>query len=112
VASCSLLRLVLTHSQVDISTCDYLLDLDFPEHPRESALEPRYAAGHPNWERIACLPFLDAQHSPVLSRALWLPGERWRSQNSYGDYCLLRSVALNRPDGKVGAVISKKQGTS
>jgi alpha-1,2-mannosyltransferase len=33
-----------------------------------------------------------------------IPGEKWRSQNEYGDYCLLRSKALERPGGKVGAI--------
>ena len=25
---------------------------------------------------------------------LWLPGKDWVSSNSFGDYCLLRNVAL------------------
>jgi hypothetical protein len=33
-------------------------------------------------------------HSPLITRALWLPGERWRAMNEYGDYCLLRSTKL------------------
>jgi alpha-1,2-mannosyltransferase len=79
---------------VDIDTCDYLLDLDFPEHPRESTLEPRYATDTLAWERVTCVPFLDAAHSPLLTRALWAPGARWRELNEYGDYCLLRSTKL------------------
>ncbi|EPQ60356.1 hypothetical protein GLOTRDRAFT_135064 [Gloeophyllum trabeum ATCC 11539] len=74
-----------------LHTCDYLIDLDFPEHPSEAPHEPRYAVDELAWERIHCAPFLDAKHSPVLSRALWFPGEKWRSQNSFGDYCLLRN---------------------
>lgn len=94
----------LTSLQVDVNTCDYLIDLDFPVHPRESPLEPRYANNHQDWERVVCQPFLDAQHSPMLTRTLWLPGDRWRTANSYGDYCLLRSRALEGPGGKVAAV--------
>ncbi|ESK90937.1 glycosyltransferase family 22 protein [Moniliophthora roreri MCA 2997] len=76
---------------VPVSTCDYLIDLDFPEHPVESALEPRYAVQTQTWERVSCLPFLDARYSPLLSRVLWVPGKRWRQLNSWGDYCLLRN---------------------
>ncbi|EEB91883.1 hypothetical protein MPER_09690 [Moniliophthora perniciosa FA553] len=78
-------------AQVPVGTCDYLIDLDFPEHPIESALEPRYAVQTQTWERVSCLPFLDARYSPLLGRVLWVPGERWRQLNSWGDYCLLRN---------------------
>ncbi|KAH7105027.1 glycosyltransferase family 22 protein [Auriculariales sp. MPI-PUGE-AT-0066] len=74
---------------VNVDTCDYLVDLDFPHRPAEeySTLEPRYALQDDKWERIACRPFLDASRSPLLTRTLWLPG--LDSRNSYGDYCLL-----------------------
>ncbi|TFK56717.1 glycosyltransferase family 22 protein [Heliocybe sulcata] len=75
----------------ELHTCDYLIDLDFPEHPVEAPHEPRYAADDLAWERVHCAPFLDARHSPVLSRVMWMPGEKWRAQNSFGDYCLLKN---------------------
>jgi len=81
---------------VDLDICDYLIDLDFPENPVTAPHEPRYAIDEKYWERVHCAPFLDARHSPLLSRVLWLPGEKWRSQNSYGDYCLLKNKALVR----------------
>jgi len=80
--------------QVPIETCTHLIDLDFPSHPVESALEPRYAIQSDTWERVECLPFLDARHSPLLSRVLWVPGEKWRRLNVWGDYCLLRNKKL------------------
>ncbi|PVF98644.1 hypothetical protein CPB86DRAFT_814669 [Serendipita vermifera] len=76
---------------VDAATCDYLVDLDYPLHPRESINEPRYAEQDSLWTRVHCQKFLDAAHSSVLSRILWLPGGAWRSMNEYGDYCLLRN---------------------
>lgn len=79
---------------VDINSCQYLIDLDFPEHPRSSDLEPRYVIDKENWERVHCAHFLDAAHSPLLTRVLWAPGEWWWSQNSYGDYCLLKKKGL------------------
>ncbi|KAJ7597477.1 glycosyltransferase family 22 protein [Mycena floridula] len=78
---------------IPVSECDYLIDLDFPLDPSASALEPRYAADE-QWERVACYPFLDARNSPMISRTLWLPGQRWRALNSWGDYCLLKNKKL------------------
>jgi len=74
--------------QVDISTCDYLIDLDFPQNPSSTPFEPRYAVD-PAWQRLACAPFLDARNSPAITRILWLPSESWQRGNEYGDYCLL-----------------------
>ena len=80
--------------QVPVSQCDYLIDLDFPEHPSSSSNEPRYAVDGEHWSRQHCEPFLDARHSPLITRMLWFPGKDWASSNSFGDYCLLRNVAL------------------
>ncbi|KAF5388589.1 hypothetical protein D9757_004689 [Collybiopsis confluens] len=79
---------------VPVSICTHLIDLDFPSHPLESLQEPRYAIQNDVWERVECLPFLDAQHSPLFSRVIWLPGQKWRSINAWGDYCLLRNRQL------------------
>ncbi|KII93600.1 glycosyltransferase family 22 protein [Plicaturopsis crispa FD-325 SS-3] len=78
---------------VPVESCDYLIDLDFPNHPIESALEPRYAVDEDTWERVLCTPFLDARHSSMLTRILWMPGEKWQSLNEFGDYCLLKNRA-------------------
>ncbi|KAF8585144.1 glycosyltransferase family 22 protein [Ramaria rubella] len=76
---------------VDVSTCDYLIDSDFPHNsPPTSVHEPRYAVDAATWNRVVCVPFLDASHSPLLTRTLWLPIPQWSQQNSYGDYCLLK----------------------
>ena len=80
-------------SQVDVDSCDYLLDLDFPQHPREGPHEPRYVADEKTWARVTCQPFLDAAHSPLLTRTLWFPGALWQQENSYGEFCLLRHRA-------------------
>ncbi|KAH7916464.1 glycosyltransferase family 22 protein [Hygrophoropsis aurantiaca] len=82
---------------VPVETCDYLVDLDFPQHPVSSIHEPRYAIDEKTWDRVLCLPFLDAAHSPLLTRTLWIPSHTWENMNHYGDYCMLRNKA------KVGA---------
>ena len=53
--------------------------------------EPRYILDEKTWERVTCLPFLDARHSSRLTRAFWLPSQKWQSRNKFGDYCLLRN---------------------
>ncbi|KAG6910519.1 hypothetical protein DXG01_009938 [Tephrocybe rancida] len=79
---------------VSVESCDYLIDLDFPLHPVESHLEPRYAVDSKTWDRVFCKSFIDAKHSRLLTRAFWAPGEAWQSNNEFGDYCLLRNKAL------------------
>ncbi|KAJ4485792.1 glycosyltransferase family 22 protein [Lentinula aciculospora] len=79
---------------VPVSACTHLIDVDFPSHPSKSSQEPRYAIQNDVWERVECQPFLDAHNSPLLSRVLWLPGQKWRSMNTWGDYCLLRNRQL------------------
>ena len=76
--------------QVDVSECDYLMDLDFPLHPVSTPHEPRYAVDDKTWERVICLPFLDARHSSMLTRTLWMPGNVWQESNEFGEFCLLR----------------------
>ena len=77
--------------QVSVSSCDYLVDLDFPQDPIESMHEPRYVLDDKTWERVSCLPFLDVRHSSRLTRAFWLPGQMWQSRNRFGEYCILRN---------------------
>ncbi|KAK0198830.1 glycosyltransferase family 22 protein [Armillaria mellea] len=91
---------------VPVSGCDYLMDLDFPSHPSSSPLEPRYSALIDVWEKTYCRPFLDARHSFLLSRALWMPGEKWSQLNSWGEICLLKNKAL--VDGKVQDVRERR----
>ncbi|KAJ8473074.1 hypothetical protein ONZ45_g16435 [Pleurotus djamor] len=83
-------REALSHYVPD-EVCDYIVDLDFPLHPSFTPFEPRYAVDNETYERVHCRPFLDAAHSNILTRTLWLPGEKWQSKNEYGDYCLLKN---------------------
>jgi alpha-1,2-mannosyltransferase len=78
-------------NKTDVSTCDYLIDLDFPLHPSSSAHEPRYTVNEA-WEKVVCTPFLDGRHSMIITRMLWIPGERWQKGNEWGEYCLLKNT--------------------
>ncbi|KAH6592783.1 hypothetical protein BASA50_007834 [Batrachochytrium salamandrivorans] len=75
----------------DVDSCDYIIDtsprLDVQGPPPvfdPQSIEPIYALDTDTWERVLCVPFLDSQHSALLTRVLGLPGHRvWL------DYCLL-----------------------
>lgn len=79
---------------VDLRGCVFLVDTQFPD--RESQLppgEPDYAKDAERWEEVKCLPFLDAERTHFLARALWAPSwdvvpERFRRR--WGRHCLLK----------------------
>ena len=81
---------------VDLRTCVFLVDTRFPERGADQALppnEPDYAADVDRWEEVKCLPFLDAENTHFLARALWVPDwevvpERFRRR--WGQHCLLK----------------------
>lgn len=58
-----------------------------------SALEPHYILDEENWEKISCVPFLDAGNTHVLARTIWIPDfpfvpEKFRRR--WGSHCLLQ----------------------
>jgi alpha-1,2-mannosyltransferase len=83
---------------VDLRSCVFLVDTQFPERDEgeEGALppnEPDYAKDVDRWEEVKCLPFLDAERTPFLARALWFPD--WevvpeRLRRKWGRHCVLR----------------------
>jgi alpha-1,2-mannosyltransferase len=84
---------------VDLKTCVFLVDTQFPERAAaadEEKLppnEPDYVADVERWEEVKCVPFLDAERTHFLARALWLPDwevvpERFRRR--WGRHCLLK----------------------
>ncbi|KAG8961232.1 mannosyltransferase [Tulasnella sp. 419] len=92
---------------VPVETCDYLVDSDFPSRlnspsmPPPSPHEPRYVLDEETWDKVVCVPFLDAQTSGRISRLLWVPdvvtggkGLSIGGGNQFGDYCLLRNKVL------------------
>ncbi|KAL2022880.1 hypothetical protein VTK56DRAFT_4411 [Thermocarpiscus australiensis] len=80
---------------VDLRSCVFLVDTQFPGRSAESLppSEPDYAKDVERWEEVKCLPFLDAERTHFLARALWVPDweivpERFRRK--WGRHCLLR----------------------
>ncbi|CAG8154883.1 unnamed protein product [Penicillium olsonii] len=77
---------------VDISQCSFLVDSHFPGHDA-TELEPHYALDKANWDTLACASFLDASHTGLLGRLIWvpdIPGIPDRFRRKWGEYCLLQ----------------------
>ena len=77
---------------VDLRACVFLVDSQFPGR-ETSRNEPDYVADEEKWEVVKCEPFLDAERTGFLARALWVPEwevvpERWRRK--WGRHCLLK----------------------
>ncbi|KAH3939517.1 mannosyltransferase [Parastagonospora nodorum] len=79
---------------IDVDHCTFLIDSRLPSAP-PTALEPSYISDTKNWEKMKCTTFLDASHTHLLGRLLFIPDlpfvpERFRRK--WGDYCLLRAI--------------------
>ena len=76
----------------DLNSCDFLVDSNLPSTV-PTTLEPNYIQDEANWEKIECLPFLDAASTGVLGRLGWLPDSPLvptEHRRVWGDYCLLK----------------------
>ncbi|KAH6634889.1 glycosyltransferase family 22 protein [Chaetomium sp. MPI-SDFR-AT-0129] len=86
---------------VDVRNCVFLVDSQFPERWGQGENggkslppnEPDYAADTERWETVKCVPFLDAERTHFLARALWVPDwevvpEKWKRK--WGRHCLLK----------------------
>ncbi|OGM48531.1 hypothetical protein ABOM_002478 [Aspergillus bombycis] len=77
---------------VDISQCSFLVDSYFPSRDA-TELEPDYIHDESQWEVMSCKHFLDASHTGLIGRLIWvpdLPGLPDQVQRKWGQYCLLR----------------------
>ncbi|KAL6707822.1 hypothetical protein ACN47E_003722 [Coniothyrium glycines] len=75
-----------------IEHCTFLVDSRLPG-AIPTDLEPDYISSEAQWETLACIPFLDASQTHILSRLFWLPDLPFvpeRLRRKWGDYCLLR----------------------
>jgi alpha-1,2-mannosyltransferase len=76
----------------DVNHCTYLVDSSLPS-TSPTALEPDYISESTNWQKLKCTSFLDASHTHLLGRLLFIPDlpfvpERFRRK--WGEYCLLQ----------------------
>lgn len=95
----------------DVKRCNFLVDSWLPSQ-EATALEPAYVEDEGTWEKVQCLPFLDAGSTGIVGRLGWVPQSLeaflpagWR--RVYGEYCLLkRRKAQPKPraEGRLGGV--------
>lgn len=90
----------------DIKHCNFLVDAHLPS-TGVSKLEPNYIADADHWERVKCLPFLDAASSGSVGRLGWVPSLPMlpaQLRRVYGDYCLLKRRKKAVIDGRADPV--------
>lgn len=76
----------------DLSQCTFLVDSNLPSTVPTS-LEPNYVGDEEHWEKVQCLPFLDAASTGLLGRLGWIPDTPLipaEHRRVWGDYCLLK----------------------
>lgn len=90
----------------DIKHCNFLVDTHMPS-TGVSKLEPNYLADTDHWEKVKCLPFLDAASSGGIGRLGWVPNVPMlpaQLRRVYGEYCLLRRKKKPIVDGRADPV--------
>ncbi|ODM96605.1 Alpha-1,2-mannosyltransferase ALG9 [Orchesella cincta] len=85
---------------VNITQCDYLVDLSDPE--RVTPLEPNYAAKTSEWKVLSEYPFLNPAKSHVFFRAFYIPiiSAKYTTYDSYVLLDRKRKSARSRKSGK------------
>ncbi|TPX34826.1 hypothetical protein SmJEL517_g02557 [Synchytrium microbalum] len=97
---------------VNLTDCDYLVDLDLPATATTydpTSLEPRYILDTESWKVVKCLPFLDSARSSRIARALWIPDvfvslidsekvEQVIGRKEWGSYCALKAQSSESID--------------
>ncbi|CAG8979034.1 hypothetical protein HYALB_00011604 [Hymenoscyphus albidus] len=79
----------------DLRTCSFLVDTYYPG-TISSELEPHYIQDEERWEKVSCVPFLDAGKTHVLARTIWIPDLPFipeKFQRKWGTHCLLQRKA-------------------
>ncbi|KAK5193472.1 mannosyltransferase [Exophiala xenobiotica] len=75
----------------DVQHCTYLVDSYMPGM-QATQHEPLYLRDE-KWERVSCVPFLDASHIGTVARTIWIPDLPFippKYRRHWGEHCLLR----------------------
>lgn len=78
----------------DLEHCDFLVDSSLPSTV-STGLEPDFVNGDEGWEKVKCVPYLDAASTGLLGRLGWIPDLPFvpaRLRRVWGEYCLLRRI--------------------
>lgn len=78
----------------DVRFCDFIVDSRLPSQVA-TVLEPDFVGDAEGWERVECLPFLDAGSTGLVGRVGWVPEflQGWVPlgwRRVWGEYCLLK----------------------
>ncbi|KAK5119524.1 hypothetical protein LTR85_007624 [Meristemomyces frigidus] len=76
----------------DVKHCNFLVDSQLPS-TQTTSLEPNYMSDTTTWEKVQCLPFLDAASTGAVGRLGCVPDLPFipdKYKRTYGEYCLLK----------------------
>ncbi|EME81020.1 glycosyltransferase family 22 protein [Pseudocercospora fijiensis CIRAD86] len=86
----------------DLKRCNFIVDVNLPSTETTTA-EPNFLADDQHWEKVKCLPFLDATSTNSIARLGWIPDLPFvplKYKPVYGDYCLLKRRKQSASDTK------------
>lgn len=83
----------------DVKRCNFLVDMQLPSTVT-TKLEPSYINDTQTWEKVKCLPYLDAASTGVIGRLGWVPDLPFipaKYKRVWGEYCLLKRKKKQQP---------------
>ncbi|KAK4498297.1 hypothetical protein PRZ48_010955 [Zasmidium cellare] len=83
----------------DVKRCNFVVDVQLPS-TEATKLEPSYINDTQTWEKVKCLPYLDAASTGVVGRLGWVPDLPFipaKYKRVWGDYCLLKRKKKQAP---------------
>lgn len=92
----------------DVKHCTFLVDSHLPS-TQATSLEPSYIHDESTWQKVSCLPFLDAASTGVIGRLGWVPDLPFLPASIrpvYGEYCLLKRKRKQMPERRMDGVPS------
>ncbi|CAB5362776.1 unnamed protein product [Rhizophagus irregularis] len=76
----------------NVTQCDYIIDLElnYTRSALDNNNEQKYITQTDQWSEVICKPFLDAENSNRITRALYLPPIVWQKLKRFISYLPLR----------------------
>ncbi|SMR56096.1 unnamed protein product [Zymoseptoria tritici ST99CH_3D1] len=76
----------------DLQRCNFMVDVNLPS-TQTTALEPSYIDDQQIWDKVKCLPYLDAASTGIVGRLGYVPDLAFipaKYKRVWGEYCLLK----------------------
>jgi len=90
----------------DVKHCTFLVDSQLPS-TEVTSLEPDRIRDEATWDKVQCLPYLDAASTSITGRLGWIPDLPFipdKYKRTWGEYCLLRRKRKYTPERRMDAV--------